>query len=169
MKVNELMTREVDTCLSDSPLARAAQLMWEKDHGSVAVIDGQARPVGMITDRDVCMGAYTTGSSLWDVPVSRSMSHPVVVVGQDDDVEEAERLMREKMVRRLPVVDGDGKLVGILSLSDLARAEPTDARQRTRFDHELVETYAALTRSRREAPPGTPGRSRLLPRLVSST
>ena len=79
------------------------------------------RVVGMITDRDVCMAAYTQGQPLWQIPVSDAMAHRRPRRHEDDSLDMAETLMRRMRVRRVPVLDGGGRLKGILSMNDLAR------------------------------------------------
>jgi CBS-domain-containing membrane protein len=75
----------------------------------------------MITDRDICMAAYTRGLALWQLRVSEAMSKQVQSVRTKDRVEQAEAVMKGARVRRVPVLDGEGRLVGILSMNDLAR------------------------------------------------
>jgi CBS domain-containing protein len=75
----------------------------------------------MITDRDACMAAYTQGLPLQSIPVSRAMSRQVFSCRPDQALEAAEKLMAEKQVRRLPVLDGEGHALGVLSLNDVAR------------------------------------------------
>jgi CBS-domain-containing membrane protein len=95
--------------------------MWENDCGCVPVVDAAGRVVGMLTDRDVCMAAYTQGRPLAEIPVSSAMSRSVVACGPDDTIATAEQRMRQHRVRRLAVVDDEGRIAGILSLSDIAR------------------------------------------------
>lgn len=121
MKVRELMTREVFTCRPEEPTAAAARLMWEHDIGAVPVLGPNGRVVGIVTDRDLCMSAYFTGEPLAAVPVEHAMSKVVFTIDPLADVEEAEALMRERQVRRLPVIEAE-ELVGMVTLSDLARA-----------------------------------------------
>jgi CBS domain-containing protein len=121
MNVSELMTSPVRTCTSEDNLQRAAQLMWECDCGAVPVVDGEGRIVSMITDRDVCMAAYTRGEALWQIPVSAAMAKQVFRVNASERVEVAIGVMRTAHVHRVPVVDGDGRVVGILSMNNLAR------------------------------------------------
>lgn len=120
MKVSERMSSDVWTAGPNDSLDRAAQIMWEHDCGCVPVVDHEQRLVGVITDRDICMAAYTQGSCLRDIPVERSMSRSTHVCAPDDTLESAAAKMGERQVRRLPVLD-DGRLVGILALGDLAR------------------------------------------------
>ena len=121
MKVSELMTREVATCLATDSLNRAAQIMWERRCGSVPVVDESGRAVGMVTDRDVGMAAYTQGRRLDDIAVSLAMSHPVRTCPAGATAEEAEGLMMAHGVHRLVVVDAEGRLTGVVSLYGIAR------------------------------------------------
>ncbi len=121
MKIEALMTREVETCRPTDSLSRAAELMWDHDCGCLPVVDESGRVIGMITDRDVCMAAYTRGEPLEGVAVSAAMSKQLFSCRPRDTVRDAESIMKGKRVRRLPVVDADGRLVGLISLNDIAR------------------------------------------------
>ena len=121
MRVAEMMTRDVRTCFPTDSLNRAAQIMWEGDCGCVPVVDVQGTVVGIVTDRDVCMAAYTQGRRLAEMTVESAASKNVVTVGEGDSLHRAECLMHDAQVRRLPVLDSQGRLVGLLSISDFAR------------------------------------------------
>jgi CBS domain-containing protein len=97
-----------------------AQLMWERDCGSIAVVDDDGKPIAMITDRDICMASYTQGKPLFDIPVSAAMSRGVTVCQKGESLATAESMMRSQQIRRLPIVDGDGRILGVLSLNDIA-------------------------------------------------
>jgi CBS domain-containing protein len=126
MKVQQLMTTPAHTCGPLDSLERAAQLLWEHDCGVLPVVDAEGRVDAVITDRDICMGAYTRGKRLADMKVADSMTRKVVSCRPDDDVGEVAQRMATHAVRRLPVVDGDGRIRGILSLNDLARTGTRD-------------------------------------------
>ena len=121
MRVQDIMSTTVLTCHPDDSHEQAARLMWEHDCGVVPVIDEQQRMVGMLTDRDVCMGAYTSGSRLADLRVARSMATRVRSCKPEDSLEAALEAMNEARVRRLPVVDGKQHVVGLLSMGDVLR------------------------------------------------
>lgn len=133
MKIETLMTRPVRACAPTDTLDTAAHLMWEGDCGIVPVVDADGRPVGVLTDRDVCMSALFNGAPLGDLPVSRAMSRELVCLSTSDSIHDALDRMRERRVRRLPVVDAEGRLAGMLSLSDVAglwsRREGDDGRE----------------------------------------
>ena len=122
MKVEELMTREVGACRAFDRADQGAKIMWERDCGAVPVLDQEGSVVAMLTDRDLCMAAMLEGRGLSEIRVSSAMSKDLWSCRPDDDLSNAEEVMRAHKVRRLPVVDAHGKLLGILSLSDLARA-----------------------------------------------
>jgi CBS domain-containing protein len=118
MRVEQLMTRPAVTCAADDTATRAAQLMWDFNIGCVVVLDASQLVTGIITDRDLCMAAYTKGATLSHIHVREVMSKRVAVVRAHDRLALAEALMRRRKVRRLPVVDKEDRLVGLLSLAD---------------------------------------------------
>ena len=121
MQVAELMNRDVSTCQRDHTLDCTVRIMSEQDCGIVPVVDELSRVIGVITDRDVCIAAYTQGRPIQEIPAWSIMSRHVHTCRADDPIERAEQIMREYRVRRLPVTDGGGRLLGLLSLSDIAR------------------------------------------------
>ena len=148
MNVEQVMTREVKTCSPDDSLSRAAQIMWETDCGAVPVVDAEGKPVAMITDRDICMAAYTRGLALSEMTVSSACSKRLVTVGLADMLATAEQLMRQFQIRRLPVVNGgarvEGRVVGILSMNDLARRALARDRRGEVGAEGVVKTLAAI-------------------------
>jgi CBS domain-containing protein len=145
MRVNQLMTSSPRACRPDDHLDAAARIMWDADCGAVPVIDTEQRVVGIVTDRDACMAAYTQGRPLASIPVSDAMATQLFTCHENDDIAEAERLMREAQVRRLPVVDEQGRLVGLLSLNDLAREASHNGKSRGAPEPEdLAATLAAI-------------------------
>jgi CBS domain-containing protein len=121
MRVAQLMSQPVITCSANDSLNEAARLMWEHDCGSIPVVDGDGKVVGIVTDRDVCMAAYTQGERLCCIPVATAMAKQVFSCHPDDNLEKVEAVMGEQQIRRLPVVDDDNHPLGLLSLNDLAQ------------------------------------------------
>jgi CBS domain-containing protein len=121
MKVKEICTWEPWVCPVEGSLADAAQIMWDGDCGAVPVVDSERKVVGMISDRDITIAALTKDRSPRQVQVREVMTGNVYSCGPEDDVREALRTMGERRVRRLPVLDGNGALKGILSISDCIR------------------------------------------------
>ncbi|MCC7537164.1 MAG: CBS domain-containing protein [Deltaproteobacteria bacterium] len=121
VKVGDVMTAQPHACNTRDMLVAAAQIMWDHDCGCVPVVDDDGKVVAMITDRDACMAAFTQGRTLGDIAVVTAMSSSVVTCKADDSIDDAERLMRQNQVRRLPVTDEGGALVGVVSMNDLLR------------------------------------------------
>ena len=119
MKIADLMTRDVQACTTHDSLNAAARIMWDHDCGCAPVVDMHGKLVGIVTDRDISMAAYTQGVPLDAIPVERVMSPKVISCVRADDLDTAHSLMRTHEIHRLPVVDTRGRLIGILSLSDV--------------------------------------------------
>ena len=125
MKVSEVMTREVQTIQPDQPVQEAASFMLDAEAGSIPVTDGE-RLIGMITDRDIAVRGVAKGHGP-DTPVRELMTNEVVSVRFDDDCDAVASKMSEAQVRRLPVLDEQDRLCGIVSLGDLARETDSES------------------------------------------
>ena len=121
MRVSEAMTRDVRVANPDQTIREAAQMMAELDAGALPVGE-QDRLVGMITDRDIAVRAVAHGKSP-DTRIRDVMTDDVKYCFDDDDVEDVARNMADIQVRRLPVVDRDKRLVGIVAIADIAANE----------------------------------------------
>ncbi len=119
MKISELMTTDVQTVGADQTIREAAGFMLRAEAGSIPVTDGD-RVIGIITDRDIAVRGVAEGRH-HDTLVRDLMSDGVVCARDDDDVEDVAERMGLEQVRRLPVLDSEERLVGIISLGDLAR------------------------------------------------
>lgn len=150
MKVEELMTRKVITCGPNDTLERAAKYMWDGDCGSLPVCDEANHVVGMITDRDICMAALFEGKALNELPVYPSMAKQVLICNPEQDITTVEKAMREARVRRVPVADAQGALVGIIGLADLAREAASEraAADKDVTESEVGDTLAAICEPR---------------------
>ncbi len=124
MKVSDVMTTGVETVRPDQQARDAARFMLQADTGSIPVTEDD-RLIGIITDRDIAVRGVALGYGP-ETPVSELMSSGVVSAHADDPIEEAARKMGEAQVRRLPVIDDDARLVGVVSLGDLARETDED-------------------------------------------
>lgn len=116
-KVSDIMTRGIRTMSPTDTITAAAQAMRELDVGSLPVCDG-TKMLGMVTDRDIVVRAVA--QDRMNAPLSEVMSEGLLYCNEDDTVEGALESMSKQQVRRLPVIDGNKKLVGIVSLGDLA-------------------------------------------------
>ncbi len=121
MKVSEVMTRDVQLIEPTQSIRDAARLMAELDAGIMPVREGD-RLVGMITDRDITVRAVAQGRGP-DTPVRDIMTDDVKYCYEDDDTEDVARNMADIQVRRLPVLTRDKRLVGIISLGDMAMSD----------------------------------------------
>ena len=151
MTIEPLMSRDVRRCLADDTLDHAASRLWEHDCGSLPVCaaddDGEARVIGMLTDRDICMAALFQGKPLHELKVADAMSRDIRVAKVDDRLEDVELLMRELKIRRVPVTDESGRLVGIVSLADfarVARGRATSRRAGVVSERDVGHTLAAI-------------------------
>ena len=122
MKIKEIMTKPVSSVSESKHLNEAANLMWEQDCGFVPVTDAKNKLIGVITDRDICMAAYTSDLPLSSIPVSTTMSKTLFSVSPKDSLDKAEDLMRHHQVRRLPVVNKKDEVEGIVSINDIGLA-----------------------------------------------
>jgi CBS-domain-containing membrane protein len=152
VRIEHLMSRDVQVCGPDDNLEEAARLMWNNDCGCVPVCSDNGSPqvVGMITDRDICMSALFGGKPLSELRVADAMSREVYVCRPNDSATAIEQIMRDRQIRRVPVADASGRLVGIVSLADLARTGRRSAADIT--ETEVGETLAAIC----EPPTGAP-------------
>jgi CBS domain-containing protein len=126
------MTPNPRTVTPNDSIQNAARIMRDEDTGAVPVVEN-GKPVGIVTDRDIVVRAVADGAQL-NRPVREIVSGDVVCVTPEMSTREAEDLMSEHQVRRLPVVDGD-RIVGIVSLGDIAVKEARDSRSGDTLEH----------------------------------
>ncbi len=122
MKVQEMMTRQVRFCQANADLATAALMMWDGDCGVIPVVDDRQHVIAVITDRDICMAVATQHKRADDILVRDIKSESPLTCFADDDAAKVLKIMRTKKIRRVPVTDHEGRLVGIVSLNDFALA-----------------------------------------------
>ena len=156
--VHDAMRTRVYVCTPEDTLARAAQLMWEKDLGCLPVCGPGRKALAMLTDRDISMAAFMQWKHLAEVSVETAMSRHLCACSPDDELGQAEELMRANQVRRLPVVDADGVLVGLLSLGDVARyvRQHSSNSSGTIAQQRLADTLAAICEPRFHSIPPPP-------------
>jgi CBS domain-containing protein len=119
MKISDVMTTDVETVSADQTAQDAAKFMLRAEAGSIPVCDGD-KVIGMITDRDIAVRGVAEGRGP-DTPVRDLMTDGIVCAREDDDVQDVASKMSEAQVRRLPVLDAQDRLCGIVSLGDLSR------------------------------------------------
>jgi CBS domain-containing protein len=154
--VSRLMTREVTACGPESSLAEAAGKMWTHDIGCLPVVDADGRAVAMITDRDAAMAAFIQGRPLADIAVRTAMSRTLFACSPQAAPREVEETMMARQIRRMPVVEADGRLVGVVTVGDLALAahglDPGKPHGGLSADA-VTSTLAAIVEPRRDRQP----------------
>lgn len=121
MKVKDLMTTSVKTCRTTAVLGDAARIMLESHCGCVPVVDSRGRLAGMLTDRDICLAVAARHQNPWEIPVRDVMSPNIISCLVTDYVDAALVAMKEHRVRRVPVVDNEGHIKGLISIDDAIR------------------------------------------------
>jgi CBS domain-containing protein len=122
--VRDVMIKDVLFVAPETPIRETAELLRKEDIGSVPVCrDGAV--VGIITDRDIAIRATAAGVDPARTPIAEIMTRNVVTCREDDRLVDVEKVMRDQRIRRVPVVDGVGSLVGYLALATIARSEPS--------------------------------------------
>jgi len=130
MKVQDVMTWDVEACAPDSNLAEAAMIMWRRDCGIVPVVrNPRGQVVGVITDRDICIATATKHREPAAIQVGDAMTKNPRTCAPTEDVHAALEAMKKAQVRRLPVLDGEGQLKGMLSLNDVSLAADRSERK----------------------------------------
>lgn len=148
MKARELMNTDLATCRPDATLNEATRILWDNDCGFALVTeDPNGALRGVLTDRDACMAAYTKGKPLGEIPVESVMNTNLASCSPDDDLSKVHELMREHMIRRIPVVEND-RAIGVISLNDLALAA---AESKGKGLEEVGRTLAAICRHQQPA------------------
>jgi CBS domain-containing protein len=116
-----LMSSDLRVCAPHDNLEQVARQLWDGDCGALTVVNATGQLVGMITDRDVCMAVYLRGQPPHACSVQSAMSRQVYSCAPDDSIQRIAGIMSEHQVRRLPVVDANGRLLGVVTLADLAK------------------------------------------------
>jgi CBS domain-containing protein len=125
MKVSEMMTADPAVCTMDTPLQEVARMMVQCDCGEIPVVerDDLKKVVGVVTDRDIVTRAVAEGRNPGTLTAADVMTSPAVTIGGDEDVDEVIRVMETQQIRRVPVVNQNGEICGIVSVADIARHE----------------------------------------------
>ena len=144
MTAQELMSKPVYTCHPDTDLAAVTEIMWQRDCGFVPVVTATGTLVGVITDRDICMASATRHETPEAMSVRDTMASQVFSCRTEDEVDTALETMRANQVHRLPVVDGDERLAGVISFSDIVRHATQDGKIRSIGDHDLISAYRTI-------------------------
>lgn len=140
------MTPEAKTCDEGANLAKAAELMSQNNCGILPVVTRAGKVVGLITDRDICVAGAKNNRPLANLHVDDVITGDVHSCRADDDIQTALRTMRENKVRRVPVLDAEGRLKGILSMDDVVmHAKEVTTRTPTELSYgDAIGTYKAI-------------------------
>ena len=145
MKVKDVMTPDARAIWLTDSLAAAAKEMWENDCGVLPIIKDGKKVVGMITDRDICMAAAMRDRTPAHISVQEVMNPNIFSATAEDEVAHALRLMREHKIRRLPVINAEGELAGILSMNDIVLRAKARNGKKPEIDYaDVVKTYQAI-------------------------
>lgn len=145
MKVKDVMTSRARSSQKQTSLKEVAQIMKDDDFGVLPVVDDQNKVIGMITDRDISLTLAGLDSKPSQVTVDRAMSTKHYSVSPEDDVKKALDVMKEHRVRRLPVVDKEQHLQGVLSINDLILESHSskESKEEPVYDH-VMETFKSI-------------------------
>jgi len=147
MRVREAMTSDPTCCLATDTAQLVAGMLRKLNVGAIPVVtDHESRRlIGMITDRDLCCSVVANGLDPQGTPIEKTMSVNPVSCRDADNLDDCERLMQERQVRRMPIVDGVGRVIGIVSLADLALRDRAE---------KVAKTVAAVSKPQSSAPVG---------------
>jgi len=122
MQAKDMMTADPACCTADTALPEVARMMVDQDCGEIPIVENTSSkvPIGVVTDRDIVCRTVANGLNPLDLTAADCMSKPAVTVTSDISLEECVRIMEEKLIRRVPVVDDRGSCVGIIALADIA-------------------------------------------------
>jgi len=150
MKVQDIMTSDVQCCGPDTNLAAAAKMMWDSDCGALPVLNVQGQVMSLITDRDICMATATKNKPASGITVWETVSGKAYTCHLSDDVHTALDIMKREKVRRLPVVDEAGVLQGIVAMNDcvLLAGEAKGGKAPALSYEDVVRTMKAISAHR---------------------
>jgi CBS domain-containing protein len=146
MKVKEVMMGTPYTCHKDTNLGEATELMWNGNCGFLPILGDDGKVCGVVTDRDICIALGTRNKLAGEVPVGEVIGSKLHACSPEDEIHVALLTMRDGKVRRLPVIDKEGKAVGVLSMDDiLLHAEPAGSGKVVELStDEVVRTYRGI-------------------------
>lgn len=145
MKVKDVMTSDAKAIWITESLADAAREMWENDCGALPILKDGRKVVGMITDRDICMAAAMRDRTPSHISVAEVMTGNIYSATPEEEVTEALRMMREHRIRRLPVLNAEGELEGIVSMNDIVLKAKSRNGKKSEIDYaDVVKTYQAI-------------------------
>ena len=130
MQADDIMTRRPSCCLPSDSVRKAARIMLEEDVGEVPVVDDRKKLLGVITDRDIVTRCIAVGDAIQSAIVDTYMTAPALWLGEGASLEEVVDLMADQAVRRVPILDQDGCLSGIVALADIDSTHARSLKER---------------------------------------
>ena len=146
MKVKDVMTKDVRICGINDDLATAARTMWMRSCGILPLVNEKAEVIGVLTDRDICVAACSKNRAPSSIAVNEVVMRTLYSCSPEADIREALAIMRQRQVRRLPVIDLNGKLCGILSLDDIAIKAGENGKRPELSAQDVERTFEAICR-----------------------
>lgn len=145
MKVKDVMTPDAKAIWIKGSLADAAREMWENDCGALPIVKDDRKVVGIITDRDICMATAMRDRVPSRISVEEVMNGKIYSATPEEDVADVLRVMREHKIRRLPVLNAEGELEGIVSMNDIVLKAKGRNGKKPEIDYtDVVKTYQAI-------------------------
>lgn len=145
MKIRDLMTTTVVSCSSETSLAAAGALMFENDCGFLPIVNETGKITGVITDRDICIALSTRDGQPSHITTGEVAQTPAFVCSPDDDIHSALKTMSKERVHRLPVVNSEGGLAGILSINDIVlHAQKGDGKKAGILFEDVMRAFQAI-------------------------
>jgi len=144
MKVQDVMMRTPAYCSPETNLGSAVELLWERDCGFLPIVDAKRKLIGVVTDRDLCVALGTRCQAAGRITVGEVATGKVYSCREHEDIHAALQTMAEKRVRRLPVVNEDGLLQGILSMDNVVLHSESSGRATELSDQDVVNTLRRI-------------------------
>ncbi len=144
MKVKKLMTKSVGVCGEEESLAKAVEIMWQKDCGAVPIVNGKSKVIGMVTDRDVAVSVFLQNKPASVIRSADIINRKVLTCSSNDKIEKVLKTMKKRQIKRLPVVDKKRKLKGLISVTDILLASEKDKTLRKK----VLRTLKAIAKPR---------------------
>ena len=151
LSVGEIMSNGVWSCPANATLDQAVEMMASRGCSSIPLVDGNNKPVGIITDRDITMYINLKHQSPWDISLTEfNKGRKIYCCYEHDDIQDALKMLRKRHIHRLPVLDDNDKIVGIVTMNDvIQRAQESDSADLSYKD--VVETLKAVSKHYRTA------------------
>lgn len=148
MKVQDVMTKDAGFCLATDSLADAAAIMWQKDCGIVPILGAENRIVGVITDRDAFIAAFSRDCPPSKIKLEEFCRENIVVCQPDEKIGDALGKMRKHRIKRLPVISQNGELVGIISITDILSTTSKNKKKSKKLRKKIISTLLEISKPR---------------------